>query len=156
MSFSVSLPPVFPPQPRFCTQCPPCLPPLFFQLSHLHCFAPFLPRCTFRALSVTVKSDRVASPSARRCLKQIAAWSFACLVLLSFVCTLVKKVFLSAFFFGSPFSGDLGLPSRGWGKSLQWHRCPHRKCAEALAPGARAQWAASYSLLSSLIQLPTY
>lgn len=156
MSFSVSLPPVFPPQPRFCTQCPLCLPPLFFQLSHLHCFASSFPQCTFRALSVTVKSDRVASQSTRRCLKQITAWSFACLVFLSFVCTLVKKVFLSPFFFGSPFSSDLGLPSRGWGKSLQRHHCPRRKCAEALAPGVRAQWAASYSLLSSLIQLPTY
>ncbi len=121
-------------------------PPLFCSLSPSLYVQGTICDCEIRPCGVTF----------RTALFKANCRLIICLPGFAVVCLYFGKKSFSFCFFGSPFSGDLGLPSRGWGKSLQWHRCPRRKCAEALAPGARAQWAASYSLLSSLIQLPTY
>lgn len=102
MSFSVSLPPVFPPQLRFCTQCPPCLPPLFFQLSHLHCFALFLPRCTFRALSVTE-----IRPCAVTFHMTLFEANCSLIICFSVICLYFSKKKKKKFFFLLSFSGLL-------------------------------------------------
>lgn len=132
MSFSVSLPPVFPPQIRFCTRCPLCFLPPFFLLSHLHCFAPSLPPHAFGALSVTVKSEHVASPYAAALFK--ANW---CLIICLPGFSLISLCFTKKVFF--PYSAPLSPVTQACPLGAQANHCSSTDALIKSVPRRRLQ-----------------